>query len=141
MRRFLLELTARIAQTGLEAAEGFPNAAWPHVDRPLAAVMLEHMNARPAGLGEAACRLCEMVFHIAVYDRTADGCLTAVSKLTPLLPGLSVAGSGAVFDPDTQAYVLHCRLPQTAWLTPEETADAPVLVFDWKGEIIHECHS
>jgi len=115
----------------------YPDAPLPE-DAPVITVALARVQLRPAGLGDGLTQLAEAVFLISLYAETADRCAGEAAALPGLLPGLSLSGQGAVFDPETRWFVTRFELTRRAVWPLEAPPEQELLVIDSKGEILYE---
>ncbi|MDR3207658.1 MAG: hypothetical protein LBT60_04935 [Oscillospiraceae bacterium] len=123
--------------TDLTVCQAFPDAPLPE-ETPVVALGLDKLTLRPAGLGAETARLAEAEFSLAVYGQTAAQCAQAAAALPGTLSGLRLEGAGTVYDPVTRRFVLRFTLHRRAVWPTEPPADAPPVIFDWKGEVVHE---
>jgi hypothetical protein len=134
-----LDTLAQTLRAGLNVAvcQAFPDQP-PPKDTPVVAVGLNRLTLRPAGLGDETARLAEAEFSLAIYGDTAAQCAQAAAALPGLLSGLRLEGQGVAYDSLTRRFVLNFTLHRRAVWPAEPPAEAPLAVFDWRGEVVHE---
>jgi len=139
MKPWLDEIAAQL-RSGLivPVVAAFPDAPLPE-EPPVVTVGLKEFKLRPAGLGDGTAQLAEAVFLISLYAETAEACARASAPLPGLLPGLTLDGQGAAFDPETRWVILRFELSRRAvWPAEALPDDDELLRIDYKGEIHHD---
>ncbi len=141
MNGWVEEVAAALRQgVSYPVLAAFPDREMPAVT-PLATVALERVSLRPAGLGDGVPQLAEAVFLVSLYTATAEEGGARAAELPGRLPGLALKGQGVVYDPDVRRFVTRFELARRAVWPVEAPPEAQELVFDWKGEVVHDLHA
>ena len=140
MKVWLEEIAAGLrGGLSVPVCAAYPDAPLPK-EAPVVTVALARVQLRPAGLGDGTAQLAEAIFLISLYAEAAEQCAKQSIALPGLLPGLSLHGQGAAFDPETRWFVTRFELTRRAVWPLEAPPEEELLVIDWKGEILHEFH-